>query len=89
MPCHWTKDGDGNPVMIPECYGGANDPEHCTCNITGSELDKLREALREAEERIERMRAATQRFNERYAQVFNHNRALRARILELEAQPVR
>ncbi len=87
MPCHWTKDGDGNPVMIPECYGGANDPEHCTCNIAGSELDKLREELREAYERIERMRLATHRQNERYLQVFNANRNLRARIAELEAQP--
>ncbi len=86
MPCHWVTDGNGDPVMIPECYGGAHHPSSCTCEVRGSDLDQAKEALREAELRIERMRAASHLKNQRYEQIFNMNRRLRERIAELESQ---
>lgn len=86
MPCHWVKGEDGQEFMIPECYGGAHDPKECTCEVKGSELDRAKEAWREAEERISRMVDAGHRLNERYTQIFNQNRNLRERIRELEAK---
>lgn len=85
MPCHWIKDDDGTPVMIPECYGGAHDPKECTCEVGGSQLDQALEALREAEDKIVRLIASAHERNHRYTQLSNMNRQLRDRIRELEA----
>ena len=84
MPCHWTKDSNGDPVMIPECYGCANHPGDCTCEVRGSQLDQIGDALQEAEARIEQQTDTIHQLNKRLEVERRANSALRARIRELE-----
>ena len=30
--CYWMKDENGDPVLIPQCWGSLYDPSQCTCS---------------------------------------------------------
>lgn len=39
--CYWTYLEDGTAHFIPECWGGINGPDHCTCKAPRSQIEAL------------------------------------------------
>jgi hypothetical protein len=54
--CYWIKDENGTEVLVPMCYGSAHlGSEGCTCTKPQSEIEKVREELDRATQKIERL----------------------------------
>lgn len=75
-------------VHIPACYGAAiAGPEACTCDVVGSRLEQAEAVRVSAESEIERLRDKAVARHQYVEMLFNQNRALRARVRELEGKP--
>lgn len=83
--CYQVKDGD-DWLLIPNCWGALEHPDLCTCDIEGSELEKAQSERDIAKRHIARMIERSDDREQRMNQMFKRNKALRARITELEAQ---
>jgi len=81
--CHWTFEGELKH-FIPGCMGGAvGGPEGCTCGYPLSEIEREREARREAEEYVEGLRVKAQRRQEFIDSMMCENKRLRAELRRL------
>ncbi|WP_411839213.1 hypothetical protein [Paracoccus sp. ME4] len=54
-PCYWLKEDDGSMILIPGCWSRANHPDHCSCDVSGSRIERERAKRRAAEARAERL----------------------------------
>jgi len=85
--CYWTYQEDGTAHFIPECWGGINGPDQCTCKAPRSQIEAL-----EAENA--RLRQTVQSFRNARGQsdrirVWYQDRIakLQARLDEYEPRP--
>jgi hypothetical protein len=85
MACHHVKDPEtGMWVHIPECYGAINDPDGCTCEIKGSDLEQAIFEKEEAQRRAEACLQSAQSVREQNVRISVRNSELRQRITELK-----
>ncbi len=83
--CRWTFE-DELAHFIPGCMGGAvGGPEGCTRGHPLSEIEREREARREAEEYVERLLVKAQRRQEFIDPMMRENKRLRAELRRLRA----
>ena len=54
-PCYWFKEDDGSMILIPGCWARINHPDHCSCDVAGSRIERERAKRRAAEARSERL----------------------------------
>ena len=78
--CYWTKDDNGDPFLIPQCYGAAIHPEGCTCSVPGSRIELAENARDALGEEVQRLREKLLHGNERYLLLLDENRRLRAKL---------
>lgn len=83
--CHWIYESE-LANFIPGCIGGAvGGPEGCTCDYPLSEIEREREARREAEEYVERLLVKAQRRQEFIDSLMRQNKRLYAELRRLKA----
>lgn len=87
MACHHVKDPEtGLWVHIPECYGAIHDPDACTCEVKGSDLERAIRAREKAESRADACLKSAESLRQQYIRLSIRNRELRQRIAELKQQ---
>lgn len=85
--CYWTKDEDGDEILIPMCCGSAvYGPHACTCNVPESRIEAAERGRAEAERQVLRLREARHRSLEEQKTRWRYQRRLHQRITELENQ---
>ncbi len=83
--CYWTFEGE-LAHFIPGCMGGAvGGPDGCTCDHPLSDIEREREARREAEEYVERLLVKAQRRQEFIDSLMRQNKSLCAELRRLRA----
>lgn len=87
MACHHVKDPEtGLWAHIPECYGAIHDPDGCTCEVRGSDLEQAVLERDRAQRRAESYLQSAQSLREQNVRMSIRNRELRRRITELKQQ---
>lgn len=84
--CRWIKDEDGDEVFIPGCFGAAHGPIHCTCKVEGSRIEKLEEALYQAERKLEKAQMWKSHWHDMYQRGFRRNHELTKIIRRMKAE---
>jgi len=84
IQCYQVKIGDNEWVHIPGCWAATQDPACCTCDISGSELERAQQARREAEAYIEKLHDRAHERTERLNQMFQTNKKIHAEMRKLE-----
>lgn len=87
MACHHVKDPEtGLWVHIPECYGAIHDPDGCTCEVMGSDLERAIRAREEAEDRAAAYLESAESLRQQNIRLSIRNSELRQRIAALKKQ---
>lgn len=55
--CYWWHDPEtGEKIVIPGCWARVQHPDHCSCNVPESRIERERGKRRAAEATAERLR---------------------------------
>jgi hypothetical protein len=80
--CYWIRDPDGTYTLIPMCIGAAQDPSGCTCEQPQSRIERAEERVIIARSEVERLRQKIFAASERLTRSEAANRELRRRLRE-------
>lgn len=79
--CYWHRDETGAEIMIPMCMGCAvSGPEQCTCDVPGSQIDQVREELRQAKEDVDWLHERLTWKKQENESLHRNNNALRKQL---------
>lgn len=84
--CHFVYPEDGDPILIPMCWSGIEDPPRCTCDVEGSTIERALKRMEELEGLLVRIREKADARYDRQQHCYRQNRQLKIRIAELEEQ---
>lgn len=81
--CYWYRDGE-DEVLIPMCMGCAvAGIEECTCDVPGSEIDRVHEEVREARDTIDWLHERLTYQRTANETLHRNNNSLRQRVRDL------
>lgn len=83
--CYWVREPDGTESLIPMCIGGAHHPGACTCSAPQSRIERAEARAEVAIREIDRLRQKLRAASDRVTQMQTENRDLRRRLREVTA----